>query len=118
MWSGTVMRIRLIPWQIKKISLYKMSYVPEPYSNCKNKVKVELNLSNCSTKFDLKRATAIDTWKFAKKIDLATLKSIVNVKNLKTVPTDLSKLSNVAKNGVVKNVTYDELVKKSYFYSS
>lgn len=81
MWSGTVMRIPLIAWQMKNISLYKMSYNPKPYSNCKNKTKVELNLSRYATKSNLKRTTAIDASKFAKKIDLATLKSILDIKN-------------------------------------
>ena len=31
-----------------------MSYFPEPYSRSRNKVKVELNLSNCGRKSDLK----------------------------------------------------------------
>ena len=51
-----------------------MSYFPEPYTRSKNKTKVELDLSNYSTKFDLKNATGVDTSKFAKKADLATLK--------------------------------------------
>ena len=39
--------------------------------------KVELYLSNYATKSDLKNATAIDTSKFAKKVDIASLKSNV-----------------------------------------
>ena len=39
--------------------------------------KVELYLSNYATKSDLKNATGIDTLKFAKKIDFASLKSNV-----------------------------------------
>ena len=39
--------------------------------------KVELYLSNYATKSDLKNATGIDTSKFAKKIDFASLKSNV-----------------------------------------
>ena len=36
----------------------------------------------------------------------------MQVDKLETVPTDLGKLSNVVKNDVVKNVTYNELFKK------
>ena len=38
-------------------------------------VKVELDLPNYTTKVDLKNATADDTSKIAKKVDLASLKS-------------------------------------------
>ena len=38
--------------------------------------KVELNLSNYATKADLKNATGVDTSQFAKKVDLANLKSM------------------------------------------
>ena len=39
------------------------------------RVKVELDLSNYTTKVDLKNATGIGTLKFAKKVQLANLKS-------------------------------------------
>ena len=39
------------------------------------RVKVELNLSNYATKADLANATDVDKSKFAKKVDLASLKS-------------------------------------------
>ena len=41
-------------------------------------VKVELDLPNYATKTDLKNATKLDTSDFAKKIDLAHLKSDVD----------------------------------------
>ena len=52
------------------------------------KVKVELDLPNYATKADLKDATGVDTSKFAKKFDLANLKSNVdkwNIDKLKNV---------------------------------
>ena len=49
-------------------------YFPEPKS-LGGRVKVELDLSNYSTKADLKNATGVDTSHFDKKIDLANLKS-------------------------------------------
>ena len=36
-------------------------------------VKVELDLSNYATKADLKNATGVDTFEFAKKVALASL---------------------------------------------
>ena len=42
------------------------------------RVKVELDLLNYATKAGLKNARGVDTWKFAKKVDLANLKSQVD----------------------------------------
>ena len=62
------------------------------------------NLSIYSTKADLKNATGIDTSKFAKKVDLAHLKS--DVDKLKNVPTGLNSFkSKVEKLDVNKSVT-------------
>ena len=52
-----------------------MSYFPEPHTHSKNKLGVELDLSNYATKSDFKNATGADTSDFAKKIHLASLKS-------------------------------------------
>ena len=41
-------------------------------------MKAELDLSNYATKTDLKNATGIDTSTFAKKVDLASLKSNID----------------------------------------
>ena len=78
-------------------------------------MKVELDLSNYATKTDLKEATGIDTSNLAAKSDLASLKAEtdkIDVDKLKAVPVDLSKLSNVANNDVVKKTVYDKLVAK------
>ena len=110
-------------------------YFPEPKS-LGGKVKVELDLSNYATKTDLKNATGIDTSSFAKKVDLANLKSNVdkldidklknvptNLSNLKSkvdkldvdklvpAPADLSKLSNVVKYDVIKKDVYNAKIK-------
>ena len=78
-------------------------------------MKVELDLSNYATKTDLKEATGIDTSNLAAKSGLASLKAEtdkIDVDKLKAVPVDLSKLSNVANNDVVKKTVYDKLVAK------
>ena len=67
-------------------------YFPEPKSLGES-VKVELDLSNYATKADLKNATGVDTSSFAKKTDLANLKTNLgklDIDKLKTVPTNLS----------------------------
>ena len=68
-------------------------------------MKVELDLSNYATKADLKNATGVDTFEFAKKVDLASLKSEIDkldIGKLETTSVDLSKLSDAVKNEVVK----------------
>ena len=92
-----------------------MSYFPEPYTRNKNKIEVELDLSNYATKSDLKNAAGVVTLKFANKANLASLKSKIHkldLDELETTPVDSSKLSDVVKNEVVKKAVDDELVKK------
>ena len=76
-------------------------YFPEPKSSG-GRVKVELDLSNYATKADLKSATGVDTSKFAKKIDIANLKS--NVDKL-----DIDKLKNVLTNSIILKRKVDKL---------
>ena len=87
---------------------YKMSYCP-PYKSSSNNVKVELNLTYYATKTDLKNITHVDVSSFASKTNLAAIKTEVDeidADKLKTVPVDLTKLSNVVKNEVVKKTDY------------
>ena len=88
-------------------------YFPGPKSSW-GKVKVELDLSNYTTKADLKNAAGVDTSKFALKVDLASLKSEVDkfdIDQLVPVPADLSRLSDVVKNDVVKKYAYNAKIK-------
>ena len=67
-------------------------------------VKVELNQSNYLTKPDLSKAGSVDTSEYAKKTDLASLKSDIDgldIDKLKALSADLSKLSNVVNNEFV-----------------
>ena len=78
-------------------------------------VKVIIDLSNYATKKEINDITDVDTSNFALKTNLANLRTEVDkldVDNLATVPVDLSKLSNVVKNDVVKNTVYYKLVAK------
>ena len=89
-------------------------YFPKPQSHEEN-IKVKIDLSNYATKEDIKNITHVDTSSFALKTNLANLKTKadeLDTDKLKTVPVDLSKLSNVVKNEVVKKNTYDKLVAK------
>ena len=94
------MIIHLIVGLMKK-TLYKMSqYFPKPYETFGGNVKVELDLPSYARKLDLKIATGVDTSKLAAKL----------ADKLKTFPVDLSKLSNVVNNDVVKKTVYDKLI--------
>ena len=96
--------------------LYKMSqYFPKPYEPFSGDINVKVDLSNYATKADIKNISHVDTSSFSLKTNLANLKAEVDkldIDKLKPVSTDLSKLSNVVKNDVVKKVDYNKLVNK------
>ena len=76
-------------------------------SNHKENIKVEVDLSNYATKKDINDITHVDTSNFALKTNLANIKTQVDkldIGKLETVPVDLSKLSNVVKNDVLKRL--------------
>ena len=90
-------------------------YFLEPYEPFGGDINVEVDLSNYATKADIKNISHVDTSSFALKTNLANLKHEVDkldIDKLVPVPTDLSKLSDVAKNAVVKKDVYDKLVAK------
>ena len=95
-----------------------------------------MDLSNYTTKSDLKNTISVDISDFAKNIDLASLKSDIDklnvdklnniqsgsdslknkvykldVDRLKPVLVDLKQLSDVVDNDVLKKTVYNELVK-------
>ena len=89
-------------------------YFPKPPSDYKN-IKVKIDRTNYATKEDINDITHVDTSNFALKSNLANLKTEVDkldIDKLVPVPLDLSKLSNVVKNDVVKKMMNDKLVAK------
>ena len=89
-------------------------YFPKPQSHEEN-IKVKIDLRNYTTKEDIKNITHVDTSSFALKTNLSYLKTELDkldIGKLVPVPTDLSKLSNVVKNDVVKKIAYNKLVAK------
>ena len=92
-----------------------MSYRAQPDSHSTDKTKVELDLSNYSKKSNSKNVPGV-TSKSAKKVGLASLKSkfdALDIDKLKTVPTDLSKLSDLVNYSVFKKTVYYKLVGKN-----
>ena len=102
--------IRLIAGLIKK-TLFKISkYFPEPYRAFGRDINVKVDLSSYATKADIKNITHIDTSGFALKANLANLKTEIDkldIDKLVPVPVDLSKLSDVVKNDVIKKTVYN-----------
>ena len=90
-------------------------YFPKLFKSFGGNINVKVDLSNYATKTDLKNVTHVDTSRFALKINLTSLKTEVDkldIDKLEPAHVDLSKLSDVVKNDVVKKALYDKLVAK------
>ena len=82
-------------------------FVPKSFESFRRNINVKLDLSNYATKADIKNVSHVDTSSFALKANLASLKTEVDkldIDKLVPVPVDLSKLSDVVKNDVVKKL--------------
>ena len=80
-------------------------YFPKSFRSFGRNINVKVDLCNYATKTDIKNVTHVDTSSFALKTNLANLKAKVDkldVDKLTPVLVDLSKLSDVVKNDVVK----------------
>ena len=87
-------------------------YFHETYEHSDGNVKVELSVSNYTTKANMKRATSIDTSTLASKTELTGLKTKVDnlgVYKLMSVSVDLSKISNDVDQDFVKKTVYVEV---------
>ena len=90
-------------------------YFPKLYEPFGGDINVKVDLLNYATKADIKNISRVDTSSFALKTNLAHLKTEVDkldIDKLVPVPVDLSKLSDVVKNDVVKKGVYNKLVTK------
>ena len=92
-----------------------IQYFLEHYEPFSGDINVKVDVSNYATKADLKNVSHVHVSSFALKSNLASLKTEVDkpdIDNLPPVTNDLAKLSNAAKNDVVKRTVYDKLVVK------
>ena len=90
-------------------------YFPKPYEPFGGVINVKVDLPNYATKTDLKNISHVDVSSFARKSNLASLKTEVDkldIDKLTPVTVELSKLSDAVKNDVVKKTDYDKLVAK------
>ena len=93
----------------------RSQYFSKPYEPFGGDINVKVDLSNYAAKADIKNISHVFTSRFALKTKLANLKTEVDkldIDKLVPVPVDLSKLSDVVKNDVVKNDLHDKLVAK------
>ena len=91
------------------------NYFRRRYKRFDGDISAKGDLSNYATKTDLKNVSHVDVSSLALKSHLASLKTEVDkidADKLKTVPVDLSKLSDVVENDVIKKTEYDKLVAK------
>ena len=82
-------------------------YFPKPFGRDMN---VKVDLSNYATKTDLKNVSHVDVSSFALKLNFPSLKTEVDkldIDKLVPIPVNLSKLSDVVKNDVVKKTEYN-----------
>ena len=118
--NGKGIIIHLIVELIKKIlneilSLQMSQYFSKLFKCFGRNINVKVDLSSYATKTDLKNVTHVDTSSFALKTNLAGLKTEVDsidINKLVPVPVDLSKLSDVVKNDLVKKAVSDKLAAK------
>ena len=78
---------------------------PKPYEPFDGDINVKVDSSNYATKADIKNTSHVDTSSFALKTNLDNLKAEadkLDIDKLLPVPVDLSKLSDVVKNDLVK----------------
>ena len=84
-------------------------YFPKPHEAFGD-INVKVDLPNYAAKADIKNISHVDTSSFALKTNLANLKTEVGKLDIdKLVPflVDLSKLSDVVKNDVIKKTDYN-----------
>ena len=80
-------------------------YFPRPFRSFRRNINVKVDLSNYTTKTDIKNISPVDTSSFALKTNLANLKTKVDkldIDKLVPVPVDLSKLSDAVKMMLLK----------------
>ena len=84
-----------------------IQYFPKSFRSFGGNINLKVDLSNYVTKTDLKNVTHVDTSSFVLKTNLASLNTDfdkLDIDKLAPVLVDLSELSDVLKNDVVKKL--------------
>ena len=90
-------------------------YFRKPYDPFGGDIDFKVDLSNYATKTDLKNVIHVDGSSFALKSNLSSVKAELDkldIDKLAPVSVDLTKLSILVKNDVVKKTEYDKLDEK------
>ena len=90
-------------------------YFIKPYEPFGGDINIKVDLSSYATKTYIKNISLVDTSSFALKSSLDQIKlelDKLDIDKLVPVPVDLSKLSFVVEDDVVKKTVYDRLVAK------
>ena len=109
------MKFSWMQFQCIRMSQYLTKVLVVPVRSFGGDIKVKVDLSNYAAKTDLKNVTHVDTSSFALKTNLASVKTEVgkiDIDKLAPVPVDLSELSDIVKNDVVKKTVYGKLAAK------
>ena len=86
-------------------------YFPKPFRSFGGNINVKVDLSNYATKTDLKNVTHVATSIFARRTNLASIKTDIDhleIDKLAPISVNLSNLSHAVKNDVVKKAVYDK----------
>ena len=89
-------------------------YFPKPYRSFGRNINVKVDRYNYATKSGLQNVTQVHTSIFARKTNLASLRTEVDnldIEKLVSVPTDLSKLSDVVKMMLKNRCMINQLLK-------
>ena len=84
-----------------------IQYFPKSFRSFGGNINLKVDLSNYVTKTDLKNVTHVDTSSFVLKTNLASLNTDfdkLDIDKLAPVSVDLSEMSDVLKNDVVKKL--------------
>ena len=84
-------------------------YFPEPYEPFGGDINVKVDLYNHARKTDIKNISHVHTSSFTNLANLKTEVDKLDIDKLVPVPVDLSKLSDVVKNDVVKKTVNDKV---------
>ena len=90
-------------------------YFPKSYEAFSRDINAKVDLLNYATKVDIENIPHVDASSLALKTNLANLKTEVDkldIDKLVPVPVDLSKLSDVVKNDVIKKTDYNAKITK------
>ena len=82
-------------------------YFLKPYEPFAGDINIQADISNYTTKTDLKNVTHVDTSSFVLKTNLASLKTVIDkldIDNLVSAPVDLDKLIDVVKTMLLKKL--------------